>query len=157
MRIIQNVEIMLMNSVRPQWRNRLAHGQWRNRLAHGTYKADAVSDAGVVSSSLTWGTIFFCTRSFQEDRFQTFLSPILARIYCNADCYVIRVKHSSVLAFSEWLILYTPSSSLYNLSPKASGNDSYSVFVLLAVLPRSKDGRVMVTIRKRHSIPPILR
>ena len=32
--------------------------QWRNRLAHGTYTAVSVSNAGVVSSSLTWGTYF---------------------------------------------------------------------------------------------------
>jgi hypothetical protein len=35
--------------------------QWRNWLAHGTYKTVVVSDAGVVSSSLTWGTFFFAT------------------------------------------------------------------------------------------------
>jgi hypothetical protein len=34
--------------------------QWRNWLAHGTYNAVYVSDAGVVSSSLTW-SILFCT------------------------------------------------------------------------------------------------
>lgn len=33
--------------------------QWRNRLAHGTYKTVVVSNAGVVSSSLTWGIFFF--------------------------------------------------------------------------------------------------
>ena len=34
--------------------------QWRNRLAHGTYMTVRLSNAGVVSSSLTWGIPFSC-------------------------------------------------------------------------------------------------
>ena len=33
--------------------------QWRNWLAHGTYKTVFVSNAGVVSSSLTWSIFFY--------------------------------------------------------------------------------------------------
>ena len=35
--------------------------QWRNWLAHGTYKTVVVSNAGVVSSSLTWGNFYTVT------------------------------------------------------------------------------------------------